>query len=153
MMRDLTVEQHSTWNGLALNCLYTDYPVLPPVIHQEIHRKKGTTCLTLPLASKWNLLFYIFPLMSACHNLRSCSPLKTVLNQLQDTYQAYCNTYKTHPMATHHGGTGHSLDREATLNGKDTDANILHNYHHEDMDDFEKVEMENHTNQATLTRE
>ena len=38
--------------------------------------------------------------MSACHNLSSHSPLKTVLERIGDTYQAYCNTYKTHAMAT-----------------------------------------------------
>ena len=43
-------------------------------------------------------------------------------------------------MATHHGGTGQPLDRDATPNGKDTDAYILHDYHHEDMDDFENVQ-------------
>ena len=91
--------------------------------------------------------------MSACHNLRSCSPLKTVLNRLGDTYQAYCNTYKTHTMATCHGGSGQPLDRDATPNGKDTDVNTLHNYHHEDTGNFENVEQENHTNLAALTRE
>ena len=89
--------------------------------------------------------------MSAHHNLRSHSPLKTVLNRLGDTYQAYCNTYKTQTMATHHGGSGQPLDRD-TSNGKDTDVNIPHNYHHEDTGDFENVEQENHTNLATLTR-
>ena len=82
-----------------------------------------------------------------------CSLLKTVFNWLGDTYQAYSNTYKMHPMDTHHGGTGLPLDRNATLNGKDTDANIPHNYHHEGMDNFENVEQENHTNLATLTWE
>ena len=56
-------------------------------------------------------LLYIFPLMSACCNLRPCSPLKTVFNKLGDTYQAFCNTYKTHAMATHHRGAGQPLDR------------------------------------------
>ena len=56
-------------------------------------------------------------------------------------------------MATHHGGARQPLDRDATPNGKDTDANILHDYHHEDMDNFENVEQENHTNLATLTWE
>ena len=91
--------------------------------------------------------------MSAHHNLRSCSPPKAVHNWLQDTYQAYCNTYKTHAMATHHGGTGQPLDRDATANRKDTYGNILHDYHLEDMDDFENVEHENHTNLTTLTWE
>ena len=83
--------------------------------------------------------------MSAHHNLQSGYPLNTVFNKLGDTYQAYCNTYKTHTMATHHGGAGQPLDRDATPNGKDTDATILHNYHHEDMDNFENIEQENHT--------
>ena len=48
-------------------------------------------------------------------------------------------------MATCHGGVGQPLDRDATLNGKDTDANILHDYHHKDMDKFENVEQENYT--------
>ena len=91
--------------------------------------------------------------MSAHCNLRSYSPLKTVLNMLGDTYQVYCNTYKTYTMATCHGGSGQSLDRDATPIGKDTDVNILHDYHHEDMDDFENVEQENHTNLAALIRE
>ena len=56
-------------------------------------------------------------------------------------------------MTTHHGGTGQPLDGNATPYGKDTNANILHNYHHEDMDNFENVEQENHTNLATLTQE
>ena len=42
---------------------------------------------------------------------------------------------------------------DATPTGKDTDVNILHNYHHEDTDDFENIEQENHTNLASLTRE
>ena len=91
--------------------------------------------------------------MSACHNLRSHSPLKTVLNRLEDTYQTYCKTYITHTMAAYHGGSGQPLDRDAALNGKDTDVNIPHNYHHEDTGDFENVEQENHTNLADLTRE
>ena len=45
-------------------------------------------------------------------------------------------------MATHHRGPGQPLDRDATLAGKDTDVNIPHDYHHEDMDDFENVEWE-----------
>ena len=45
------------------------------------------------------------------------------------------------------------MDRYTTLNGKDTDINTPHNYHHEDTNDFENVEQENHTNLAVLTRE
>ena len=56
-------------------------------------------------------------------------------------------------MATHHRGIGQPLDREATLNGKDTNVDTLHNYHHEDTGDFETIEKENHTNLANLTWE
>ena len=35
MMQDLTVEQHSTWNGLVFNHLYGDCPVSFQAINQE----------------------------------------------------------------------------------------------------------------------
>ena len=89
--------------------------------------------------------------MSACSNLRLCSPLKTVFNKLGDTYQVYCNTYKTHTMATCHGGAGQPLDRDITPHGQDTD--ILNDYHHEDMDNFENMEQENHTTLKAHTRD
>ena len=44
--------------------------------------------------------------MSIHCNLRLHSPLKKVLNKLEDSYQTYVNTNKTHAMATHHRGTG-----------------------------------------------
>ena len=91
--------------------------------------------------------------MSAHHNLRPPSPLKTVFNRLGDTYQAYCNTYKMHAMATHNGSTEQPLDRDATPNGKDADVDILHNYHHEDAGDFETIEQEHPTNLADITWE
>ena len=89
--------------------------------------------------------------MSACRNLRSHSPLKTVFNKLGDTNQAYCNTYKIHAMATHHGGTGQPFDRDDTLHGKDTEVNTPHDYHHKDTGDFETIEEEHDTNLANIT--
>ena len=53
--------------------------------------------------------------MSAHHNFRLCSPLKKALGRIGDTYQAYCNTYKTHAMATHNGGSGQPLDRDTDM--------------------------------------
>ena len=91
--------------------------------------------------------------MSACHTLRSHSLLKTVFNKLRDTYQAYCNAYKTHAMATHHGGTGQPLDRDANPNGKDTNVDTQNNYHNEDTGNFEPIGQENDTNLANLTWE
>ena len=49
--------------------------------------------------------------MSAHLHTRLHSPLKTVLGKIWDQYQAYCTTYKTHTMATHHTSAGHPLDR------------------------------------------
>ena len=87
MARDLAVEQHPTWNGLVLNHLYGDCPTLTPVIQQ----RRCTSCLTSPLPRKW---IFLYLLMSAHRNLRSCFLFKTVLNKLGDSYQAYINTYK-----------------------------------------------------------
>ena len=75
-----------------------------------------------------------------------------VLNRLGDTYQAYCNTYKTHTMATHHGDSGQPLDRDATMTGKDTDVDTTHDFHYEDIDAFEHIEQDSHTNLAAFTR-
>ena len=49
--------------------------------------------------------------MSAHHNTRSCSPLKTVIGKIRDWYQAYSTTCKTYAMATCHGGAGCPLNR------------------------------------------
>ena len=79
--------------------------------------------------------------MPAHRSLRSCSPLKSVFNKIGDPYQTYINTYKTYAMATHHRGTGQPLEEDPTPHEQDTD--ILKEYHHEDVDNFENVEHEN----------
>ena len=56
-----------------------------------------------------------------------CSPLKTVLGEIGDRYHAYCTTYNTHSMATHHGGTGHSLDRGIDLHAEDPEHTDIDN--------------------------
>ena len=68
--------------------------------------------------------------MPAHHSLKSCSPLKSVLNQIEDSYQTYHEFYKTHAMATHHRGAGQPSDRDPNLPEQDT--NIPSN-HLEDM--------------------
>ena len=78
-------------------------------------------------------------------------PLTTVFNKLGDTYQAYCNTYKTYAMATYHGGTGQPFNRDITLHGQDT--NIPNDYRHDDMDNIDNTEQENHTNLAILMQD
>ena len=87
--------------------------------------------------------------MSACHNPRSHSPLKTVLGKLGDSYQTYVNTYKTHTIVTYHKGAGQPSDRDPNLPEQGTD---IPSDHLEDMDNFENVEQENHTTLKSLTR-
>ena len=60
--------------------------------------------------------------MSACCSLRLCSLLKTVFGKIGDTCQAYCSTYKTHDMATCHGGLGQPLDRDTKATQRKTDS-------------------------------
>ena len=88
--------------------------------------------------------------MSACCSLRSCSPLKKVLNKLGDPYHTYVHTYKTHMMATCHGGTGQPLERN--LSPQEQDIDTPNDYQHEDIDDFENVEIENYTQLNYLTK-
>ena len=56
-------------------------------------------------------------------------------------------------MATHHGGSGQPLDRDAAMTRKDINVNIPQDFHHEEIDDFENVEHENPTSLAAITRE
>ena len=74
--------------------------------------------------------------MPAHCSLSSCSPLKSVLNKIGDSYQTCCNTYKTHDMATHHGGTGQPQERPPIPHEQDPDTPS--EYHHEGIDNFEK---------------
>ena len=87
--------------------------------------------------------------MPACCSLRSCSPLKSVLNKIGDSYQTYCNTYKSHAMATCHRGAGHPSDRDPNLPEQDTD---IPSNHLEDIDYFKNVEHETLTALKALTR-
>ena len=96
--------------------------------------------------------------MSTCHSLRSCSALKTVFRKIGDTYQAYCHTYKTHAMATHHGGSGSPLDRDIDMTREnqttiDTDVDDIQDFHPVQTDHFENLEHNNPTKLTALTRE
>ena len=96
--------------------------------------------------------------MSAHSSLRSHLPLKTVFGKLGDPYQAYCNTYKTHTMATHHGGLGQPLDREVDVtrdahNATDTDIEDMQDFHNMETVNFEDSEHNNPTRLTAITRE
>ena len=83
-------------------------------------------------------------LMSACHSLRSSSSVKTVFGKLGDTYQAYCNTYKTHAMTTHHGDLQQPLDRNIDITREaheitDTDIENTQDFHPVNIDHFKDL--------------
>ena len=59
--------------------------------------------------------------------------------------------YKTHAMATCHGGTGQPSEKDP--NPQDQDIDILSNYQHGYIDGFENVENEYHTQLRDLTNE
>ena len=152
-MQDLTVEQHSTL-GQCSTTPYRYCPVEFQAISQKVNRKIKHHALHCScLVSESTILYMTITLMSAHHSLGSYSPLKTVFWKIGDTYQAYCNTYKTHAMATHHGGLGQPLDRDINVTReahKATDTDI------EDTQDFHPVETDHlgdleHNNPARLT--
>ena len=80
--------------------------------------------------------------MSAHHSFWMHSPLKKVLNKIEDFYQIYINTYKTYTMATHHGRTGQPSEKDSNSQEHDVD---VQNEYQEDVDDFKHVEHEQHT--------
>ena len=103
--------------------------------------------------------FYITVMLMSAHcSLRLHSPLKTVFGKLGDTYQAHCNTYKTHAMATHHGGLGQPLDEDIHVTREahettDTDIQSVQDFHPADTDHFEDLQHNNPTKLTALTRE
>ena len=104
MTRDLTVEEHSTWNRLALNC-HTGSTQHQLQLSAREDAQHALHCLCL--VSK----FFISTNISSPPALVCISHFKSVLNKIGDSYQTYINTYKTHPMATHHRGAGQPLER------------------------------------------
>ena len=68
--------------------------------------------------------------MSAHHNFWMCFPLKKVLNKIEDSYQTYVNSYKTHAMATHHGGTGKTSEKDS--DPKENDV-VIHDEYQADI--------------------
>ena len=79
-----------------------------------------------------------------------CSPLKKVLNKIEDSYQTYINAYKTHAMATHHGGTGKPSEKDFWPQEKDV---TIHDEYQADMNDFENIEPDHHERLRDLTHE
>ena len=88
--------------------------------------------------------------MSAHCNFWMHSPLKKVLNKIEDSYQTYANSYKTHAMATHHGGAGKPSEK----NSDTQETNVtIHNEYQADVNDFENIELDHHARLRHLTNE
>ena len=79
--------------------------------------------------------------MSAHCSFQMHSPLKKVLNKIEDFYQTNINTYKTQTMATCQGGTGQPSEKDSNPQEHDVD---VQNEYQEDVYDFENVEHEHH---------
>ena len=88
--------------------------------------------------------------MSAHHNFWMHSPLKKVLNKTEDSYQTYVNSYKTHTMATHHGGKGKLSEKDSDPQENDF---AIHDEYQADINDFEIIEPDHHARLRDLTNE
>ena len=80
-----------------------------------------------------------------------------VFGKIGDTYQAFCNTYKTHAMATGHEGSGHPLDRDIDVTRetqKTTFTNIedTQDFNTAEAVQFEDLKCNNPTKLTALTR-
>ena len=88
-MRDLIVEATSRWYGPTLSCPPGNHPAsFMPAPWEEDHNSQSL-CLHEFLPSKWSLCYYPHdnvPHISAHHNTRSHSLLKTVLGEIGDQY-------------------------------------------------------------------
>ena len=77
-----------------------------------------------------------------------------VFGKIGYIYQAYCHTYKTHAMATHHGGPGQPTDRDISAH-ETTDTNIeqAQEFHQVNANYFEESEPNYPTRLTLITRE
>ena len=95
--------------------------------------------------------------MLSCHTLRSCSPLKKVLNKLADGYQDYYNTYKMHTIVKCHRGAGQLSDNSDNTPRKekpvvDPSVEVQQDTDSVDTDDFEGLVHNNPNTLHAITR-
>ena len=86
--------------------------------------------------------------MSAYCSFQTHFLLKKVSNKIEDFNQTYVNSYKTHTMATHHGGTGKSSKKDSEPQENDV---TIHNEYQADVNDLENVEPDHHARLRDLT--
>ena len=88
--------------------------------------------------------------MSACYNFWMHSTLKKALNKTEDSYQTYINSYKTHIMATYHGGMGKPSEKDSDPQENDV---TIHDEYQADINDFKNIEPDHHARLRDLTHE
>ena len=88
--------------------------------------------------------------MSAHCNFWMHSPLKKVLNKIEDSYHTYVNLYKIHAMATHYLGIGKPSEKDSDPQENDV---AIHDEYQEDINDFENIEADHHEKLRDLTQE
>ena len=97
-MRDLTVEQYPTWKDpCSSNCYRIPHgtplePTQNAATNYDHHCTVSDCSFNSMLTHCW-----------------SCSPIKRLLNKLENSIHTYVNYHKTHTMATHFGGVGDTL--------------------------------------------
>ena len=67
-----------------------------------------------------------------------CSPLKKVLNKIEDSYQSYANAYETHAMATCHGGRGKPSEKDSDPQENNV---AIHDEYQADINEFENIDL------------
>ena len=88
--------------------------------------------------------------MLACRRFQTHSPIKKLFCKLGNSYQTYINFHKTHAVATHYGGIGHtSMNNPET---QDMDSDSQDNYQ-EDVNDQDHIEFDPPVTLQHLTHE
>ena len=119
-MRDLAVEampdgmdQHSA------DCQWEQPASFTPSSQGEDHATPPL-CIHSCFPSKCAYHIILTKVLCTCQ-------LTTVQDHVHHWYQAYCTAYKTHIMATHHGGTEHPLDRSLDILAEDPEPTDINN--------------------------
>ena len=89
--------------------------------------------------------------MSACHNLRSCSPLKTVLERTGDTKLTVIPIKYMLWLPTMEAQDNPWTREEQPV--EDTNVEVQQDFHPEDTNHFEDLEHNNPTRLHFITRE
>ena len=130
MMRDLAVDQYSTWKDQCSTTHIGDTIV--------IIKTPPRCSLRQPTSSLYNKWLFLYLLMIAHQRLQTHSPIKKLFHNLGNSYQTYINFPKTHTMAIHYSG----IEDTSVNNPESHDmaGDSQHNYQ-EDVNDLDDIEL------------